>query len=332
MLTPSLLPDGHPPGRRRSEIRQAIARSTVAILTLFLAACAAPGSVEPSVGGVSQLPTATPPASAPAKEPSGRFTPRPLGETGPPLGYYEYLPPGYGDGEPRPLLVFVHGIGESGDGSEAELDRLLATAIPELIRADRWPDDRPFVVLAPQHDEPVDEAPYAACEQGETWGPCVLRLQHELGHPTDGSLCMTPTELDDFLTYAIATYDVDRERVYLTGLSCGAYASFEYAAAYGARDVAAMVVIAGEGRPAWEAAGCELGQVPIWGFHGDADSEITAEGTVEPISSLMDCPAPPRRDVELTIYPGVDHDSWTRTYDGKAGHDIYEWLLGFSLP
>ena len=38
----------------------------------------------------------------------------------------------------------------------------------------------------------------------------------------------------------------------------------------------------------------------------------------------------PRREAELTVYAGIDHDSWTGTYDESAGHDIYEWLLGFT--
>ena len=32
-------------------------------------------------------------------------------------------------------------------------------------------------------------------------------------------------------------------------------------------------------------------------------------------------------DLRLTVYPGVGHDSWDRTYDLSAGHDIYSWLL-----
>jgi hypothetical protein len=44
----------------------------------------------------------------------------------------------------------------------------------------------------------------------------------------------------------------------------------------------------------------------------------------------MDCPSPPRQDVVLTIYPGVDHKSWDRTYDLSAGNDVYSWLLGFT--
>jgi alpha-beta hydrolase superfamily lysophospholipase len=93
-----------------------------------------------------------------------------------------------------------------------------------------------------------------------------------------------------------------------------------------------MVVIAGDGRPAWEAAGCELGRVAIWAFHGDADDRVSVDGSIEPMDRLMECPAPPRRDVELTVYPGIRHDSWTRTYDLAVGHDIYEWLLRYSRP
>ena len=77
---------------------------------------------------------------------------RPLGTVdGAPMGYLEYLPPGYGDGDPRPLLVFLHGRDEAGDGSEAELGLVDKNGVPALIEAGDWPDDRPFVVLSPQY-------------------------------------------------------------------------------------------------------------------------------------------------------------------------------------
>jgi hypothetical protein len=44
-------------------------------------------------------------------------------------------------------------------------------------------------------------------------------------------------------------------------------------------------------------------------------------------SAFIACPQPPRKDVRYTVYPGVDHDAWTRTYDLSAGNDIYAWLL-----
>jgi hypothetical protein len=60
---------------------------------------------------------------------------------GAPLGYVEYLPPGYGDGTSRPLLVFLHGVDENGDGSETALGRLFKLGVPRLIQKDDWPED-----------------------------------------------------------------------------------------------------------------------------------------------------------------------------------------------
>jgi poly(3-hydroxybutyrate) depolymerase len=90
---------------------------------------------------------------------SERVTLHPAGSVeGAPLGYEEYLPPGYGDGTARPLLVFLHGVDENGDGSETALGRLFKLGVPMLIQKDDWPEDRPFIVLQPQygHDAAQD--------------------------------------------------------------------------------------------------------------------------------------------------------------------------------
>lgn len=265
-------------------------------------------------------------------ESARRLTARPAGATTAPLGYYEYLPAGYGE-EPSPLLLFLHGFGESGDGSAAELPNLLGTGVPRLIDVNGWAAERPFVVLAPQHAFPDDFSPYAPCDNvPEHFGSCALTIQHELGHPADASPCTTPAEVRAFLSFALAHYDVDPSRVYVTGLSCGAFAAWEYLAEGHGPAVAAAVPIAGEGRPAWQSAGCDLGDSAIWAFHGDADEVVAPAGSTDPLTNLAACPAPPRKDPRLTVYPGVGHDSWTRTYDLGAGHDIYEWMLGFSSP
>jgi dienelactone hydrolase len=262
---------------------------------------------------------------------SQRLTARPAGTTDASLGYYEYLPADYDDDESSPLLVFLHGYGEGGDGSAEGLEVLLATGIPQLIGNDEWPSERPFVVLAPQHAFRENLPQYASCDGVEHGGSCAFTRQHELGHPEDESICFTPQEVHGFLSYAIANYDVDPDRVYLTGLSCGAFGAWEYVAEYGGSQIAAMVPVAGDGRPAWGTADCSLGEVGIWAFHGDVDDVVAPAGSIEPITNLTACPQP-QRDAELTVYPGVDHDSWTRTYDLSAGHDIYEWLLEFTVP
>jgi predicted peptidase len=299
--------------------RTALAMAAVALL---LAACGGGGTVSDTAGD-------TP--AAENKPVSQRFTPHPLGESGAPSGYYEYLPPGYGDGTPRPLLVFLHGFGENGDGS-AELFKISGGGIPALISSDQWPLDRPFIVLAPQHRLAPDDPAYAPCDQATYPGSCVMKIQHEEGHPASGTPCATPMEVEKFLAYAVTTYDVDPNRVYLTGLSCGAYAAYEYVAEYGAGRVAAVVGIAGDARPAWATAKCKLGAVPIWAFHGDFDNTVAPAGSTEPMAKLAKCPIPPGHQVKITTYADAGHDSWTRTYDLSAGHDIYAWLLGFARP
>lgn len=228
---------------------------------------------------------------------SSRLTLRPVGTVeGATIGYSEYLPPGYGDGALRPLLVFHHGIGESGNGSEEELARLYNTGLPTLLKNDQWPEDRPFIVLSTQHDAPPNTS------------------------------CHSVAEIHDFLDFAKDHYDVDPSRIYITGLSCGAIGSWNYLGAHTNEVVAGAVLIAGNGNDAFGQAGCDLGSVPIWAFHGDADGTVNVSGSVNPINALNQCQPPPV-DAELTVYPGVGHNSWDMTYNLSAGHDIYAWFL-----
>lgn len=229
---------------------------------------------------------------------------RTFGTTDAGNGFYEYLPPNYGDGVPRPLLVFWHGFGENGNGT-TELSWVLMHGPPKLISLDQWPNAYPFIVLSPQH----------------TGGGCPSGL-----------------ELERFFAFAIAHYQVDLKRLYLTGLSCGAIASWSFITATLDAQIAAAVLVAGDPGSvssvgsAWGTHGCNLGRVPIWSFHGDADFNVDITNARNTMSNLIACPQPPRHDAIFTVYPGVGHDSWTRTYDGSAGHDVYAWLLQQAKP
>jgi len=230
------------------------------------------------------------------------LTAKPLGSTDAAQGYQEYLPAGYGDGVKRPLIVFVHGLGENGNG-DADLTKLLSIGIGKVLSSGQWPETRPFVVLAPQHPPtPV----------------------------SSGFDCTTPAELHAFIDYALANYDIDAKRVYLAGLSCGAIGSWNYLGQYVDAQVAAAVLVAGDGRPAWTAKGCELARVGIWAFHGLLDGTVPPAGSTEPIGELMACPDP-REDLRLTTFPDVGHESWVQAYEQPdAANDIYGWMLGIT--
>ena len=162
-------------------------RSIACLLLALVTACGGAAQGSPSADASVE---ASPSAGALSRSLSVRA----LGSVeGAPLGYLEYLPPGYGDGGPRPLLVFLHGSGEAGNGSEAAMDLVDKLGVPELIAAGEWPDDRPFVVLAPQYG-----TEYAAAD------------------------CDVADDIAAFLDFAIGQYEVDPSRVYLTGISCGA--------------------------------------------------------------------------------------------------------------
>ena len=207
------------------------------------------------------------------------------------VGYYAYLPEDHflHPDDRFPLLVFLHGSGEKGNGT-TELGRVLVHGPPKLIKNGR---DLPFIVISPQ----------LPANQGG-W-PAGL--------------------VDELINKAIIDYHVDTTRMYVTGLSLGGYGTWAYAVSKPGR-VAAVVPIAGGGSTG---QACTMKNVPAWAFHGDADGTVNVSGSVNMVNAINACSPPPAVTAKLTIYPGVGHDSWTRTYDGSAGHDVYTWLLQY---
>jgi dienelactone hydrolase len=260
-------------------------------------------------------------------------TARPIGSTDSAMGYQEYLPPSYtAAGAKSPLLIALNGYGETGDGTPEAIDRLLFAGIPRFIDVGGWPTDRPFVVLSMQHVEDAPGFDFGPCDGVEWGGSCNMQRQHDLDN-AQPAFCTTPDEVHDFIAYAVTHYNVDPARVYLTGLSCGAYGLFEYLSKYrGSVQVAAAVPVAGDGRPGWSPDYCGLGETPLWAFHGELDDVVNPLGSIEPMTRLAACPGVPTDEAKLTIYPGLYHDGWDQAYSGSLGDDIYSWMLGFSRP
>lgn len=127
------------------------------------------------------------------------------------LDYLTYLPADYGKDKEKkwPLLLFLHGSGESG----SDVEKVKMHGPPKLIAAGQ---DMPFIVISPQ-------CPNAR----EGWDPEALTaLLDEVGEK----------------------YAVDSDRVYLTGLSMGGYGTWALAAVHPER-FAAAAPICGGGRP-----------------------------------------------------------------------------------
>ena len=68
----------------------------------------------------------------------------------------------------------------------------------------------------------------------------------------------------------------------------------------------------------------KIKNVPLWVFHGSADSTVDADQSRRMVKALFDVGAWPR----YTEYPGVEHDSWTQTY---ANDEVLDWLMAQRL-
>jgi len=192
--------------------------------------------------------------------------------------YLLYLPETYGNDATQhwPLLLFLHGSGERGDN----LDLLKKHGPPKLIAAGK---QFPFIVVSPQ------------CPRNEKWSPEVLTA---------------------LLDEVQEKYAVDKDRVYVTGLSMGGFGTWMLATEHPDR-FAALVPICGGGNPR---QADRLKNIPIRVFHGAKDQVVKMEMSQEMVDALNAAGG----KVQFTIYPEANHDSWTQTYDDPK---LYEWLL-----
>lgn len=195
--------------------------------------------------------------------------------------YHADLPEGYDDpanaDKKWPMILFLHGAGARGNDDPYVTDR-------GPTRVKREGMDMPFIVISPQ------------CEPNQWWAA---------------------PRVGDLLDELVEKYNVDEDRIYLTGLSMGGHGSWYAAQAYPDR-FAAVAPICGGGEPM--DAG-RLTDVPIWTFHGDADAVVTIDRSQAMVDAIKEAGG---ENIAFTVYPGVGHDAWTATYNNPA---LYEWFL-----
>lgn len=212
-----------------------------------------------------------------------------------PLLYAVYVPRSYDAIKPWPCILFLHGSGESGtDG--------LKQVIQGLGGAIQWNEaEWPFIVLFPQ--KPVER------EQWEFYDTAVMSM----------------------LSQAQTDYNIDADRVYLTGLSQGGHGTWAFASKHPGT-FAAIAPICGYDRPLKPSEiASRIGNVPIWAFHGLADNVVKPEDTTSVIEAVRAARAgkADAAEVKMSLYEGVNHGSWDRAYRTEK---LAAWLLSHSRP
>jgi predicted peptidase len=210
--------------------------------------------------------------------------------------YLVYVPRDYTAERRWPLVLFLHGQGESGtDGWR----QLLQGLPPALFAApERWP----AIVLMPQKPDPERE--------WESYEKALLALVER----------------------ARKSYAIDPERLLLTGLSQGGHGTW----VLGARHAdlwAAVGPVCGyvaarrrdaAGRIPADGVAGDLAKpliaTPVWAFHGAIDDVVPVAETEAMIAALRDAGGSPR----VTIVPDVGHGVWSRAYEDP---EFAAWLF-----
>jgi predicted peptidase len=191
------------------------------------------------------------------------------------LKYLLFLPEGYEKAD-KPWPLVLFLHGSGESGSD--LAKVKIHGPPKIVETKK---DFPFILISPQ-------------SLGRGWDPAALNAL-----------------LDD----VEANYRVDKDRVYLTGLSMGGFGTWTLAA-FTPNRFAALVPICGGGNPA---DAPRLKHIPIWVFHGAKDRTVPLARSEAMVNALKEAGG----NVKFTVYPEAGHDSWTAAYNDP---NLWTWL------
>jgi predicted peptidase len=216
------------------------------------------------------------------------------------LKYRLMKPADFDPNESYPLVIFLHGAGERGDDNSIQLKHGMSEFCKPAVR-----QKYPCYVLAPQ------------CPKNQRWAD-VDWSQDQVALPENVSPSMKLVlEVVDRMLEDAA---VDKNRIYITGLSMGGYGTWD-ALYRRPKFFAAALPICGGADPQTAE---RIKDIPVWCFHGGDDKVVSVEFSRVMMAALKNAGGSPK----YTEYEGVGHDSWTATYSNP---EIFEWLFSKNL-
>ncbi len=242
---------------------------------------------------------------------------------------YRFFAPSQKKNQLYPLIIALHGAGERGSDNEAQIKyHKLATVWAEPVNQIK----HPCFVIAPQ------------CPKNNRW--VDADWDQDAFDFRSTPISNELETVNNLIETIIKKYPVDKNRIYVTGLSMGGFGTWYMLMKYQSR-FAAAIPMSGAGDPKMA---CEISHIPIWNFHGDMDKAVPVEGSRLMIKALGKCrdkalfiPNLNSKEVlgnkELTNkimssnliyteYKGKGHVIWKESYDNPL---VREWLFSKRL-
>ena len=177
-----------------------------------------------------------------------------------------------------PLVIQLHGADERGEGGD-DLDLVEVWGFPNMAKTGEYP----CMFVFPQ------------CPKDTFWAAHVESILK-------------------FIEQLVEKFDIDTDRIYLTGLSMGGYGTW-YTAMAAPDRFAAIAPVCGGGM-AWNAGVLTM---PVWAFHGAEDKAVSVFSSDEMVEHMRNCGL----NVRYTRLEGVGHNIWLNAYN----EDLLNWLL-----
>jgi hypothetical protein len=243
-------------------------------------------------------------------------------------GFWEYLPRNYSvDVSKRyPLLIFIHGSGEQGQVQDMPtINLVLKNGPPRNISNGTFPDS--FYVA------------------GNWYKFIVISPQIKIGLYGSSSI-ITPATVQSVISYAKSAYRIDTTRIYLSGLSMGGGATWDYAGSniFAANSLAGIVVACGAGDVSPEEA-YSIGQsnLPILATHNFDDPLVAASRTQANMANILSSNPNMGSQPRAIYWSAGGHNVWRRTFENinagstpggnvtdTLGINMYQWMLQFN--
>ncbi len=219
------------------------------------------------------------------------------------IAYRILYPKNYDPAKSYPLVLVLHGAGERGSDNEKQLVHGSKLFASEKVR-----NEFPSIVIFPQ------------CKKDSYWSsvkidrdkmPLAMTFDYTRNETKDLSMAIALTK------QIIKTEAVDKNRVYITGLSMGGMGTFEAVYRYPKLFAAAAPICGGGDAVHYNK---KAASVPFWIFHGESDNVVAAEYSRIMYKRIQQF----SKKAKYTEYPGVMHNSWDNAF---AEPEFLPWLF-----